>query len=422
MNEKAFSKTIINHGGKLYVVGGWVRDTLMDKTPKDKDYCVTGFNREKFLAVFPQAKQVIGEKGKQTVDVFLLNIDDETQEVSLARKEVKTGKGYHGFSFNSDESVTIEEDLERRDITINSIAYDIEKDKYIDPFGGIADVKNRIIKATSEAFYEDPLRVYRIAVRAAITGFNVEERTKEMMIKASEELHLIHKERVVKELEKALTAENPDKFFRLLQELGILQIHFKQVSDLFGVTQPEKYHPEGDAFEHTMQVLVAMSKLTDRVELLYSALVHDLGKAVTPKELLPNHHGHEDEGVPLVKELSEALGVPNKWKDTALFATEYHGKFHRIGEIRDIKVSDLLMKAHKNPIGLDGFAAIGLADTRGKGDPTKEHPYYEFALRAGEEIVKVKGNKEFEGIRARDDKRRRQAAIVKQMKKEMGIK
>ena len=417
MNENEFTKTICSNNGKLYVVGGWVRDTLMNKLPKDKDYCVTGFNKEKFLSVFPHVKQVIGEKGKQTVDVFLLDVDGTVQEISLARKEVKTGKGYHGFSFHSDEFVTIEEDLKRRDITINSIAYDIEEDKYIDPYNGIADIKNGVIRATSEAFYEDPLRVYRIAVRASITGFDVEERTKKMMIKASEELHLIHKERVVKELEKAFTAEYPDKFFRLLQELGILQIHFKQVSDLFGVTQPEKYHPEGDAFEHTMQVLVAMSKQTDRVELLYSALVHDLGKGVTPKELLPNHHGHEDEGVPLVKELSEALGVPNKWKDTALFATEYHGKFHRIGEIRDIKVSDLLMKAHKNPIGIDGYAAIGLADTRrGKGDLTKEHPFYEFALKAGQEILKVKGNKEFEGIRARDDKRRRQAAIVKQMK------
>lgn len=417
MNETEFAQLINENSGKLYIVGGWVRDSLMKTQPKDKDYCITGFNKEKFIRLFPAAKQVIGEKGMQTVDVFLFEIDKEIQEVALARKEIKTGEGYHGFNFHSDEDVTIEDDLKRRDITINSIAYDVLNNIFIDPFNGIKDIEKGIIRATSEAFYEDPLRVYRIAVRAAITGFIVEERTKQMMIKASNELSILSQERVVKELEKALLSKYPDKFFRLLQELDILNIHFKELNNLVNVPQPVKFHPEGDCFEHTMQVLVAMSKLTKRVELLYSALVHDLGKGITPIDMLPNHHGHENEGVPLVESLSKSLGVPNKWRDTALFATEYHGKFHKIGEMKDIKIADLLMTAHKNPIGIEGFALMGLADTRGKGDPDKEHLYYEFAIESGKEIVKVKGNKEFEGIRARDDKRRRQAAIVKEMKK-----
>lgn len=416
MNEQTFSKLIAYAGGRAYIVGGWNRDQLLGKQPKDKDYCVTGFNKSSFINLFPQAKQVIGKKGKQTVDVFLLDIDGVIQEVALARKEVKKGTGYHGFEFHSDENVTIEQDLLRRDLTINAIAYDLEEKRYIYPEGAMDDIKNHILRATSDAFYEDPLRVYRVAVRHAKTGFQVEERTKQMMITASKELPFLPKERVFQELKKALTAEYPDLFFRLLEELGILSIHFKPIADLKGVEQPAKFHPEGDAFEHTMNTVKAMKSMTDDPMMVFCMLVHDVGKALTPIEFLPKHPGHEERGVPVVSKLCGELGVSRNWKKAAKFATENHGRFHVLHQMRSVKVVDLLTEAEKNPLTAEGLAMVGLADARGKGNPQEEHPNYPLAIRAIEEIKQVKGDKSLKGMKAWQDKRNRQAAIIDQIR------
>ncbi|WP_310877046.1 HD domain-containing protein [Priestia megaterium] len=418
MKEIEFAEKVNTAGGTTYIVGGWVRDELMNQEPKDKDYCVTGFDKTLFLGTFPEAQQVIGQNGKKNVEVFLLDINGNREEIALARKEIKQGEGYHGFKFISNKDITIEDDLYRRDLTINSMAINILTNELIDPYGGKQDIENKVLRATSEAFYEDPLRVYRVAVRHAKTGFEVDDKTKEMMKIASQELHTVKKERVVQELKKSLTSDNPDKFFRLLQEIEVLDIHFGHLDNLYGVIQPVQHHPEGDAFEHTMRVLTAMRKLTSKEERLFSALVHDLGKGITPKELLPKHHGHESAGVPLVKEMCKELGVPKKWEQAALFATENHGKFHSLGNMRDIRIVDLLNEAEKNPLTVEGFADVALSDSRGKENPNEHHPYYTFALEVIREISKVKGNKELEGLKAKEDKRKRQAAIVKSIKKE----
>lgn len=419
MNEINFAKKVANLGGCAYIVGGWNRDVLLGVEPKDKDYCVTGFNQETFLQAFQNAKQVIGKDGEQTVDVFLLDIDSETQEVALARRERKNGTGYHGFEFEADKTVTIEEDLVRRDLTINAIAFDVLEGNYIYPEGAMDDIESGVLRAVSDAFYEDPLRVYRVAVRHAITGFTVEDRTKEMMKQAASELTSVPKERVMQELKKALVSNQPDLFFRLLAELDILSVHFQEISDLMNVPQPVKFHPEGDAFEHTMLVLKAMRDMTEEQSLLFAALVHDLGKGITPIELLPSHHGHEEAGVPLVKSISKRLGVPNKWKKAAIFATAKHGRFHIIHKMKDVKVVDLLTEAERTPLGAKGLVMVALADTRGKDDPEAVHPNAGFALQAIQQIKQVKGKQELEGRKAWDDKRKRQAEIIRNIRIEM---
>ena len=420
--ELEFANEVDRKGGRLYAVGGRVRDYLMGIPWEDNDYCVTGFDNDSFLLAFPSAKQVIGQDGEKMLDVFLVNVGKEQVEVALARQEVKTGKGYHGFLRVSTKDITIEQDLYRRDVKINSIALDILTGEIIDPYGGREDIKNRMLRATSDAFYEDPVRVYRVAVRYAKTEFTVEERTKEMMKTAAKELSEVKRERVVKEMEKAFSSKKPDLFFRLLQELDILSIHFPEIDALVDVSQPIEYHPEGHVFEHTMQSLREMRSLTDRKEELYAILSHDVGKALTPKEELPKHHGHEAAGVPVVENMNKRLGVPTTWKKAATFATEYHGKFHLIGEMKSVKVVDLLTGANRNPLGVEGLANVALADKRGRNNPTVIHPYYDFALAAMEEIAKVKGNPELEGKKAGEDKRRRQGEVVARIKKEMKLK
>src|SRR5690606_2828928 len=288
-------------GGNLYLVGGAVRDQLMGKTPKDKDYCVTGISAEEFSRLFPEAILT----GK---DFPVFRIDGE--EYALARTERKTGRGYKGFQVDSSPEVTIEEDLKRRDLTINSVAIEVATGEVVDPFGGVEDIRRGIIRATSEAFREDPLRVYRAARFAARFGFRVEPGTLAMMRDMKEELPALTPERVGLEVIKALETENPSIFFRVLAEAEVLDVHFPELSALIGVPQPPEHHPEGDAFEHSMQVLEAMARMTKDPVLRWVAVVHDVGKGVTPKELLPKHHGHEKAGVPLVGELGRRIKLP----------------------------------------------------------------------------------------------------------------
>ena len=422
-NEKEFAQATVEKGGRLYRVGGSIRDELRGIKPKDDDYCVTGFSNQTFLNAFPSAHQVLDKNGEKTVDVFLLKVNGKTVEVALARTETMvedSNEGYHAFEFHADEDITIEMDLYRRDMTINSIAKDLLTGEYIDPYGGIQDIKDKVIRATSDAFYEDPTRVYRVAVRYAIDeGYEVEERTKVMMKKASRKLDKVAINRVVNELEKALLSPRPDKFFRLLQEVDVLDIHYPWVNNLVGVIQPEEHHPEGDAFEHTMRTLLSMRKQSEKAEEIFSMLTHDFGKYLTPLEKRPAHHGHEKAGVPLVNEMCNALKLPRSWRRAALFATEYHGKFHALGEMRIGKVVDLLVKAERTPLKIEGFARVGLADTRGKKDPNAKHPNTKFALLAKEELLKAKPNLSLKGRAVGEDMRRQQIGDVKKLKKQL---
>lgn len=296
--------------GRLYLVGGAIRDDLLGKKTHDEDYCVTGMTAEKFQKIFPEAH--IRGKAFEVFDMY-------GKEFAIARTESKYGLGHKEFEINTSPKITIEQDLARRDITINSIAKDVLTGKIIDPFNGRKDIENKIIKATTKAFKEDPLRVYRVARFAAQLGFKVEEQTIEQMKELKKELDTLSGERVFEELKKVLNTPKPSIFFEILKKANLLDIYFKEINDLIGVEQPIQYHPEGDAYNHTMLVLDKSAELTEeyqinkKLEIRFSALVHDLGKGTTPKEEYPHHYGHEERGVKLVEQLGHRVKVPNNW-------------------------------------------------------------------------------------------------------------
>ena len=315
MEVLKIAKLIEEHGGRLYLVGGAIRDKLLNRPIFDEDYCVVGLEKQDFLELFPNAHI----RGK-AFEVFDLG----GHEFALARTEKKTGKGHKEFEITTNKNITIEEDLARRDITINSIAQDVLTKEIIDPFNGQKDLKNKIIRATSKAFKEDPLRVYRVARFASELNFKVEEETIKMMNKLKDELNLLSKERVFCEFKKALATQKPSIFFNLLRESEVLEIHFKEIYDLIGSIQPIEYHPEGDSYNHTMLVVDNSAKLTNDLMIRYCALVHDLGKGLTPKEILPHHYGHDERGVEAEKKLSNRIGVPTSWKKAGVTACKEH--------------------------------------------------------------------------------------------------
>lgn len=304
MEHIEIAKRIADAGGALYYVGGCVRDKFMKKEPKDIDFCVTGLSIETFSALFPKAFL----KGN-FFPVFQLNGND----FAFARKETKTALGHTGFS-SVTENITIEEDLRRRDFTINSMAINVLTDEIIDIFGGLHDIKEKLIRATSSAFSEDPLRVYRGAQFAARFGFTIEPATKTLMKSMKPELSTLSAERVLEELKKALSAEKPSEFFHILRNLELLDVHFQEIQDLIGVIQPIEYHPEGDVYNHSMIVLDKVAEMTDDITIRFSGLVHDIGKGGTPKHILPSHYNHDANGIKPFNELSHRLNLPNHWK------------------------------------------------------------------------------------------------------------
>lgn len=309
------AKIIKQNGGTLYLVGGAVRDEIIGKTIKDEDYCITGISSEKMKALFPNIKT----QGK-AFEVFIL----ENKEFAMARTEKKLGQGHKEFEITTNEKITIEEDLERRDITINAIAQNVLTGEIIDPYGGLEDIKKQKIKAVSSKFKEDPLRVYRVARFAAELQFNVEESTLKMMNSLKNELLTLSKERVFTELRKALETKKPSIFFEILRKAQVLDVHFKEIYDLIGAIQPEKYHPEGDSYNHTMITLDNCAKITDDEKIRFCALVHDLGKGQTPKEMYPHHYGHEERGVEPLKKLAKTIGIPEEWKECSITAIREH--------------------------------------------------------------------------------------------------
>jgi tRNA nucleotidyltransferase (CCA-adding enzyme) len=410
MNEREFATIINDAGGVAYRVGGSIRNELLGVSINDRDYCIVGMSQRRFEKAFPKAKQV-GE----SFPVFLLEIDGETCEVAFARTERKVGAGHKGFEIFFTSDVTIEEDLARRDFTMNAIAYNILGGRIIDPFNGRKDIENKVIRAISGAFKEDPLRVYRAARFSAQLGFDVNLSTLAMFLDTDlrEDMKTLSVERIYEELKKALKSPHPDKFFNILKEGLCLHIHFKEVYDLIGVEQHPEHHPEGDAYNHTMQVLVEMSKLTDKVERRFTALCHDFGKARTPRELWPKHHGHEEAGIEPMHELCDRLKLPVKWRHAAYHGVVNHMRFHRVHQMRDVKKVDMVEGARKSTLGVEGLAQLGMADARGRNGLHESHSNYEPFMRWAELISTVKGKKELEGRKAWDDKRKRQAALIK---------
>lgn len=363
-------------GGRLYLVGGAVRDELLGKEIHDEDYCVTGI--EDFQKLFPEAYI----RGKDFA-VFDIN----GKEFAMARTETKQGKGHKEFNIKTEPNITIEQDLFRRDITINSIAKDVLTQEIIDPYNGQKDIKNKIIRATSKSFSEDPLRVYRVARFAAQLGFSVEKETIKMMNELKGELENLSKERVFSEFKKALETDKPSIFFEVLKQADVLDIHFKEVKALIGAEQPPKYHPEGDAYNHTMLVLDYVSQNTKDLSIRFSALVHDLGKGLTPKEEYPHHYGHEDKGVALVGTLGNRIGAKNEWIKAGKVACREHMRGGIFYKMKPSTKVDFIERVSKTKLGLDGLQLIVNADKlRGGRIPQGNFNFADIGKKCLEEV------------------------------------
>ena len=319
----------------IYIVGGAVRDELLGRPVVDRDYVVVGASPQAML-----------DKGFRPVGKdFPVFLHPETQEeYALARTERKTGHGYHGFAFHAAPDVTLEQDLARRDLTINAMARAADG-TLIDPFCGQRDLKAKILRHVGPAFAEDPVRILRIARFAARFGdFSLAPETLELMrgmVAAGEADHLVA-ERVWQELAKGLMETSPSRMFAVLRETGALARLLPEVEALFGVPQRADYHPEIDTGVHTLMVVDEAARRNFALPVRFAALTHDLGKATTPAEILPRHIGHEMRSVQLVTVLCERLRVPGECRDLALLAARYHGDIHRAAELRATTLVTLL--------------------------------------------------------------------------------
>ncbi len=369
---------------KTYRVGGAVRDKLLGHPYHENDWVVVGATPATLTGA---GYHLVGKD-------FPVFLHPETkEEYALARTERKVAKGYQGFEVFADPSVTLEDDLKRRDLTINAIAED-ENGTLIDPFNGVQDIENRVLRHVSEAFIEDPVRVLRLArfyARYYPYGFTIAPETKKLIAEMIEngELEALTAERVFQELKKALQEAHPHQFFNALKEVGALEILFPELNALFGVPQTATYHPEIDSGIHTLMALEMSAKITDDLPTRFAVLCHDYGKAVTPKNEWPSHKMHEIRGVPLVEAFCDRLKVPKEYRDIALKVTEYHLLMHQAFQLRPKTLLKLLKKldAIRKPQNLVRFVDACMADARGRLNFTeREYPQREYLLKIQEDI------------------------------------
>lgn len=351
-------------GHRIYLVGGAVRDELLGRTHGDRDYVVVGATPEDMLAA---GFRPVGKD----FPVFLH--PDTGEEYALARTERKTGPGYHGFAFHAAPDVTLEQDLARRDLTINAMARD-ESGALVDPYGGANDLREKLLRHVSPAFAEDPVRILRVArflARYAPLGFRIAEETTALMramVDAGEAAHLVP-ERVWAETRKALTEPEPSAFVRALRECGALAVLFPEIDALYGVPQPPQHHPEVDCGVHLELVLDQCARLAPGDDLAgFCALTHDLGKALTPRNELPRHIAHEHRGLAPLAALCERLKVPAEHAQLAALTCRHHLDAHRALELRPANVLMLLeaLDAFRRPERLEPFLAACSADRRGR--------------------------------------------------------
>lgn len=348
----------------IYLVGGAVRDALLGRPVKDRDWVVVGQSPEAMLSA---GYQQVGAD----FPVFLHPLTKE--EHALARTERKTGVGYHGFVVDASESVTLEEDLARRDLTINAIAQ-AENGVLIDPFGGQKDIESRVLRHVSAAFAEDPVRVLRVArfaARYAQDGFTVAPETMDLMrqmVAAGEVDHLVP-ERVWAEFCKAAETNQPSVFLRVLHDCGALARVLPEVDALYGIPQVAEHHPEVDTGIHTEMVLdMAVALAPGRIDVAFAALTHDLGKALSPVDQLPKHLGHEKGGLKPLADVVKRWKVPTDSARLAAQVCEHHLTMHRIFQVRTGTALDLLenLRAFQHPERLTAFAVACEADARGR--------------------------------------------------------
>ncbi|MPY23376.1 multifunctional CCA addition/repair protein [Shewanella psychropiezotolerans] len=403
---------------KIYLVGGAVRDSLLKLPVKDRDYLVVGATQEQMLA-----------KGFHRVGKdFPVFLHPETQqEYALARTERKTGSGYGGFTCHASPDVTLEQDLLRRDLTVNAIAQD-DDGKLYDPYGGVDDLNNKVLRHVSDAFIEDPLRVLRVARFAArfhAQGFVIADETLTMManISQSGELEALTAERVFQELDKALSTDNPHIFIHVLEQCGALKILFPEIHALFGVPQPAKWHPEIDTGIHTLMVLEQAAKLTKDNSVRFAALVHDLGKALSPKEHLPKHHGHGQKGLAPIKALCARIKAPNDYRDLALLVSDLHQNIHNIDQLRPETLIKLFDKADlwRKPQRLEQIALACEADAKGRlGLENEAYPqasYFKHAFETANSVaVKPIIDAGFKGAEIKQQLQIKRIEIVSEVK------
>lgn len=354
---------------KIYQVGGCVRDRLLGLPVNDHDWVVVGADAQTMLA---QGYRPVGKD-------FPVFLHPQThEEYALARTERKTGPGYHGFDFYAAPDVSLEEDLQRRDLTINAMAETPDGD-IIDPFGGQQDLQAGLLRHVSPAFAEDPVRVLRLARFAARFGFQVADDTKQLisqMINAGELDHLVA-ERVWQETAKALAEKTPSRFFYTLREVGALAILFPEIDKLFGVPQHPKWHPEVDTGVHVMLVLDQAAKLSDDLAVRFAAICHDLGKGETPADILPGHQDHEARSIRLTQQLCQRLKVPRDLQTLAVKVAELHTEVHRLFTLPAEAVLAVFEKldSFRRPDRFSQYLLAGEADFRGRlGYETAEMP------------------------------------------------
>lgn len=404
---------------EIYLVGGAVRDTLLGIPVTERDWVVVGASPEELLS---QGYQQVGKD-------FPVFLHPQThEEYALARTERKSGRGYDGFTCYAAPDVTLEQDLLRRDLTINAIARTADG-TLIDPYRGQQDLADRKLRHVSEAFAEDPLRVLRVArfaARFAHLGFRVAEETRALMrqMVLGGELSDLTAERVWKETEKALCSQSPHVYFQVLRDCGALAVLFPEIDRLFGVPAPEKWHPEIDTGVHTLMTLAMAARLSSQVDIRFAALCHDLGKGLTPPELWPHHYGHGPAGVSLVEALCQRQRIPNHIRVLARLVAEYHDLIHTVEKLRPetlLKLFDAI-DVWRKPERLEQMVLTSEADARGRtgleNNPYPQADYLRQAYRVALEVsipeVVAAG---FTGIGIRDEVRRRRQQALAEWKK-----
>ena len=365
---------------QVYLVGGAVRDRLLGREVKERDWVVVGatpaeLEKQGFIPVGRDFPVFLHPKTKE--------------EHALARLERKVAPGYRGFTTEFSPAVTLEDDLRRRDLTINAMAEDAAG-HIVDPHGGQRDLAARQLRHVSEAFAEDPVRILRVArfaARYAALGFAVADETLALMRRMVDdgEANALVAERVWAETEKALGETSPDVFISVLRACGALKVIYPEIDALFGVPQPEKWHPEIDTGVHQLMALREAVKLGGGIAVRFAVLMHDLGKGTTPADILPSHHGHEDAGVALVEQLCARLRVPNNLRELAVITARYHTHVHRARELRADTVLRTLeaCDALRRPERFADFLLACEADARGrKGLEQRDYPQREFFAQA----------------------------------------
>jgi len=372
---------------EVYLVGGAVRDRLLGRPVHERDWVVVGaspeeLERDGFVPV-----------GRE----FPVFLHPQThEEYALARLERKVGLGYRGFTTQFSADVTLEEDLKRRDLTINAMA-ETPSGEIIDPYGGRRDLQARLLRHVSEAFIEDPVRILRVArfaARYADLGFRVADDTLALMKRMTEsgEVDALVPERVWQETERALGETRPDVFFETLRSCGALAKIFPEVAALYGIPQPPRWHPEVDTGLHVMLVVRYAARINAPVIVRFAALVHDLGKALSPPEKWPSHHGHEEAGVPLIEDLCARLKVPNGYRELAILTARYHPQVHRVAELRASTLLKLLesVDAFRRPERFHELLLACESDARGRaGLENQPYPQADYLLQVREAAAAV---------------------------------